>query len=59
MYVYALALILDGNLEHVAQARRIIGLFVGKNPICDCSRSDRIPQTEQITEIVPYVRVYF
>jgi len=27
--------------------------------ICDCSRSNRMPQTDQITEIPPYVRAYF
>ena len=27
-----------------------------KNPICDCSRSNQMPQTDLITDIIPYVR---
>ena len=27
--------------------------------ICDCSRSNQIPETDQITEISPYVHTYF
>ena len=30
-----------------------------KNPIRDCSRSNHMPQTDQITEIAPHVRPYF
>ena len=29
-----------------------------KNLICDCSRSNQIPLADQITDIVPYVRIY-
>ena len=36
-----MVLLLDGNPEHL---------------IYDCSRSNQIPQTDQITEIVAYVR---
>ena len=32
-------LILDGNSEHVEHAWGKIGLFGGKNPICDCFQS--------------------
>ena len=39
-----MVLILDGNLENVAQAGRKIGLFGKKgNPICDCSQSNQMP----------------
>ena len=31
----------------------------GKNPICDCSRSNVMPYTDKITEIAPYARTYF
>ena len=48
---------LYGNSEHVAQARRKIGLFEEKNPICDCSRSNQI--IGQITTIVPDVCTWF
>ena len=37
-------LILDGNSEHVAHAKRNPGLFVGeKYPTCGCSRSNQMP----------------
>ena len=44
-YNFPLVPILDGNPEHVAHARRQIGLFgeEKKNPICDCSRSHPMP----------------
>ena len=32
--------------------------FRRKNPICDCSRSNEMPSTDQITEVAPYVRTY-
>ena len=38
-----MALLLDGNSEHVGHAWRKIGLFGEKNPICDCSRSNQMP----------------
>ena len=28
-----------------------------KNSICDCSRYDQMPLTDQITEIAPYLRM--
>ena len=46
-------LIVDGNSEHVAHARRKIDLSREKKTICDCSRSDQMPKTDQITEIAP------
>ena len=36
-------LILDGNSEHVAHARRKIGLLGEKYLLCDCSRSNQMP----------------
>ena len=30
-----------------------------KYPICDCSRSNQMPWTDQTTEIAPYERTYF
>ena len=41
------------------RTRRKIDLFGEKSPICDYSRSDQMPLTDQITEIAPYVRTYF
>ena len=41
--LYAMALKLDGNSEHIAHARRKIGLFGYKNAICDGSRTNKIP----------------
>ena len=29
----------------------------GKNPICDCSRSNQMPLTDQITEIAQRLRI--
>ena len=46
-----MALILDGNSEHVAQACRKLVLFGKKDPICDCSRSNQMPYTEETTEL--------
>ena len=43
---------LDGTSEHDAQAWRKIGLFKRKNPICDYPRSDQMPYTDQITDIL-------
>ena len=53
-----MVLILDGNSEHNAHAFKKNRSFRIKNPICDYSRSDKIPETDQITEIAPYVRTY-
>ena len=41
--VYAMVVILDGNSEHGAHARRKIVFFVRKNQIFDCSRSNQTP----------------
>ena len=30
-----------------------------KKSICDCSRSNQMPKTDQITDNVPNVRIYF
>ena len=51
-------MVLDGNAKHVVHACRKIVLF-GENPISDCSRYNQMPKTDQITEIIPYVRTYF
>ena len=50
-----MVLILDGNSEQVECAWRKIGLFEEKNPICDRSRSNQIPQTDQTSDIAPYL----
>ena len=57
--VLSIVLTLDGNPENVAHAYRKIGLFGEINPICDYFRSDRMPLTDQITNIAPYLRTYF
>ena len=46
-----MALITEGNSQHVAHAyrdRRKIGLFEEKYPICDCSRSHKMPLAGRI-----------
>ena len=35
--------------------RRKEGLFWAKNPICDCSRTNQMPYTNQITKMAPYM----
>ena len=41
--------------EDVAHALRKTGLFgEKKNPICDCSRSNRMPWLLRITNIAPF-----
>ena len=37
----------------------IINNFLSKNQICDSSRSNHMPWSDQITEIAPYVRSKF
>ena len=55
-----MVVILDGNSEHVAPSWRKTDHFWDKeNPICDCSRSNQLPSTGQITETSPYVRTHF
>ena len=54
-----IVLLLYGNLEQVTYAWRKIGLFWFKKSICDCSRSNQMPERDQITEITPYGRSYF
>ena len=51
--------ILDGNSEYVVLARRKMVCSEKKYMIGDCSLSNQMPQTDQITEIFPYVRTYF
>ena len=34
-------------------------LFGEKNPVCDCSRSNQLPEIDQIAESVPDMRTYF
>ena len=51
--------ILDGNSEHVAHAKGNFFFYRRKtNPIFDCSRSNQMPYTDQIIEIVPHVRTF-
>ena len=59
MCIEDMVLILYGNSEHVAHAWRNIDIFVKKNLICDCSRSIKMPNTDQTAEIANYVRNYF
>ena len=40
------------------KGRRKICLFLRKNLICDFSRANQMPLTDQITEITPTVRTY-
>ena len=47
-------LILDGNSETVAHTRKRKSLFGEENMICEYSRSNPMPQTDQITDIVPF-----
>ena len=54
-----MVLILDGNSEHVGHARRTVCLFGDKNSIRDCSRSNQMPETDQITDIAPYARICY
>ena len=44
-----MVLIIDGFSEHVAHAKK----KWRKNPICGFSRSNQMPQTDQITKIAP------
>ena len=47
-------LVVDGNSEYVAHAwTKRIGIFIVKDPICDFSRYNQKPCTDQLTEI-PY-----
>ena len=60
MSVVTIVLILEGNSEHVAHAwRKICLIGFLKNPICDCSQSNQMHQTDQITDFAPHVRNYF
>ena len=54
-----MVLILDGNTENFAHAQKKLGLFREKKSICDYSRSNQMPKTDQLTEIAPYVPIYF
>ena len=46
-----MVLILDGISELVEHARRKIGLFLErKDPICELSRSNKVPKKEKINE---------
>ena len=51
-------LILIGNSEYEKEGRKI-GLFWGKYPSYGSSRSNQMPEPDEITEITPYVRTYF
>ena len=55
-----MVLILDGNSERVGHALRKIGLFgEKKSDLWLHSRSNQMPETDQITDIAPYVLTYF
>ena len=45
----SIVLILDGNSDHVAH----VLVLSKRNPMCDCSRSNQMTQSEQITKITP------
>ena len=49
--VKIMVLMLDGNPAHVTHVWRKIDPFGEKHPICDCSRSNHLPSTDQIAEI--------
>ena len=36
-----------------------ISIFGETNPICNCSRSNRMPYTDQLADIDPYMQTYF
>ena len=46
-----MVLMLDGNSEYVAHALRKKGVSEEINSKCDCSRSNQMPWTNEITEI--------
>ena len=50
-----MVLILDGNSEHEAHAWRNIGIGVGEK---DCSWSNQMPQTDQITKMTILYKYY-
>ena len=43
-----MVLIVDGNSEHVAYVWKKKGVFLNKFQKYDCSRSKRLPETDQI-----------
>ena len=49
-----MGLTLDGNAELFAHVEKKC-LCIEDNQICDCSRPKKMPYTDQITEIAPYV----
>ena len=53
-------LVVGLNWKYFVQTWRKKGLFVEKKiPICDWSRSDKMPEIDQITENASYTRSYF
>ena len=54
----AMVLILDGNSKHVCTHVRKQVFSDKKTPICECSRSNQMLLTGQITEINLYVRTH-
>ena len=54
-----MVLILDGKLEHDVHRDGNKVFLEEKYSICDCFRSNRVPETDQVTEIAPYVHTYF
>ena len=54
-----MVLISDGNSKQVRLHEKQLVFSERKKTIFDCSRSDQIPYTDQITDIVPYALIYF
>ena len=53
-YLSSMILILDGTSEHIAHAWRK-KVLKEKNP--DCPRSNQMPERDQMTEMIPYMRI--
>ena len=51
--------ILDGNSELLRTYKEKLALSEKKNQIYDCSRSNRMPSTDQTTEIITNARIFF
>ena len=48
---------LDGNSQHVAHVYSKVCRY-GEKSVWYCYRSNQMPSSDQITDIVPYVRTY-
>ena len=58
-FSFTVVLKLYGNSEHVARMKQNSYFEEEKNPIRDCSRTNQMPWTDQITVIAPYLRTLF